>query len=88
VSKGGSRAFAASSQVRGRKGLNIGVATSAIPKETTVTKNIPAPRRAGTDDESIPQWLIDELRNDPALLREVAALMRARIRGSRAKRRR
>jgi hypothetical protein len=53
-----------------------------------VTKNIPAPRRAGTDDESIPQWLIDELRNDPALLREVAALMRARIRGSRAKRRR
>lgn len=39
-------------------------------------KKIPAPRRAGTRVEKVPQWVVEALRRDPELLRDVAVLVK------------
>ena len=69
------------------------VATSAIPEGDTVTaKKTPAPQRAGTrtkqrERERLPQWMVERLAADPALLREVAELVRESVTRSRSRRR-
>jgi hypothetical protein len=58
------------------EGLHIGVATSAIPKETTVTtKKTPAPRRAGTASDISADEALRLIGDDPETLLLAIRLM-------------